>query len=171
MWSALNMRQVAQATQPYEGNTVAHIRRALKPQDTDHILADAFNDSDVEMAIALFEHGSFEWGPPPDGVAQASAGNGFKGLMDQLAGPDTRMDMVVHYVTEAHGLALLRSQWQIVRSNDGHDEIVAANDGIEVVRKQDNGEWLYVIDHPWGAAASWSTETLPRRDEQAPDAV
>ena len=145
---------------------MADIRRAHKPQDTDYIMADAFNDGDVETAVALFEHGSVEWGPPTADGEQFSDGNGIKGIIEQLAGPDTRMDMVVHHVTEANGLALLRSQWQIVRSADGRDEIVAANDGIEVVRKQDNGEWRYVIDHPWGADASWSTETLQRRDEQ-----
>jgi ketosteroid isomerase-like protein len=44
-----------------------------------------------------------------------------------------------------HGdLALLRADWELV-GDDGR--IVAAGSSAEVVRKQSDGRWLYVIDH------------------------
>jgi ketosteroid isomerase-like protein len=150
-----------------ERTDMTEIRRAHRPQDLDYILADAFDDGDVETAVAQFEDGWVEWRPPLAGGDQTGDGIGIKELIEQFAGPDTRMDLVVHHVTQANGLALLRSQWQVVRTTDAGEEVLIAHNGIEVVRRQDDGEWRYVIDHPWGADPSWSKDRIPRRGDQA----
>ncbi|MCV9910401.1 hypothetical protein OIV19_22725 [Brucella sp. HL-2] len=54
-----------------------------------------------------------------------------------------------------HGdLALLRADWEL-RAADGI--IVASGSAAEVIRKQADGRWLYIIDHAAGAG-------LPRVD-------
>jgi hypothetical protein len=35
---------------------------------------------------------------------------------------------------------------------------------MEVMRRLENGEWVFSIDHPWGADPSWAVEKLPRTD-------
>lgn len=48
-----------------------------------------------------------------------------------------------------HGdLALLRADWDLV-ADDG--SVVASGSSAEVVRRQDDGTWRYVIDHAIGA--------------------
>lgn len=48
-----------------------------------------------------------------------------------------------------HGdLALLRADWHLV-AEDG--SVVASGSSAEVVRKQPEGRWLYIIDHAAGA--------------------
>jgi len=41
------------------------------------------------------------------GGGQTGDGMGIKELIEEFAGPDTRMDLAAHHVTEANGLALL----------------------------------------------------------------
>ncbi len=48
-----------------------------------------------------------------------------------------------------HGdVALLRADWKLVAS-DGN--VIVSGSSAEVVRKQPDGRWLYVIDHAAGA--------------------
>jgi hypothetical protein len=35
---------------------------------------------------------------------------------------------------------------------------------MEVMRGLPNGEWVFFIDHPWGADASWSAERPPHTE-------
>jgi len=48
-----------------------------------------------------------------------------------------------------HGdVALLRADWTI--THDG--QMVASGSSAEIVRRQPDGTWLYIVDHPAGAA-------------------
>ena len=36
--------------------------------------------------------------------------------------------------------------------------------GMEVMRRLPNGEWVFFIDHPWGADPSWAVARPPRTE-------
>jgi ketosteroid isomerase-like protein len=48
-------------------------------------------------------------------------------------------------------LALLRSDWQMTGTGPDGKPFTIAHSSTEVVRRQPDGRWLYVIDHPFGA--------------------
>jgi len=59
------------------------------------------------------------------------------------------MRSVNNFCVEHGDLALLRADWTIF---DERGEITAQGSTAELVRRQPNGAWLYVIDHSAGSA-------------------
>ena len=39
--------------------------------------------------------------------------------------------------------------------------------GMEVMRRLPNGEWVFFIDHPWGADSSWAVDRPPHTENDA----
>lgn len=139
---------------------------APSPELVDHWLAKAFNAQDVEAAAKMYHpeasvvrveqvHGS-------NNVAKGSAG--IKEVMAGYIGLKPHMDVVVHHTTVAGDFALCRSQWLISGVDRDGNKIEVHHHGMEVMRKLDNGEWVFFIDHPWGADASWTIDRPPHSD-------
>ncbi len=59
-----------------------------------------------------------------------------------------RMSSHNHFCIVNGDLALLRADWQL-SADDG--TTIASGSSVELLRKQADGRWLYVIDHATGA--------------------
>jgi ketosteroid isomerase-like protein len=136
---------------------------APAPELVDHWLADAFNRQDIEAAARMYHpeasvvrlaqvHGSGD-------VARGS--EAIKEVMAGYVGLKPHMDVVVHHTTVAGDLALCRSQWLISGVDREGKRIEVHHHGMEVMRRLPNGEWVFFIDHPWGADESWAVERPP----------
>jgi ketosteroid isomerase-like protein len=75
--------------------------------------------------------------------------------MAGYVGLKPHMDVAIHHVTRAGDYALVRSQWRITGTDRDGKPIELHHHGMEVMRRQPNGEWRFYIDHPYGADASW----------------
>ncbi len=53
-------------------------------------------------------------------------------------------------------IALLNSPWTQVGTDPEGNEVSFAGITAEVVRKQADGTWKYIIDDPWGGAEQYS---------------
>jgi ketosteroid isomerase-like protein len=137
---------------------------APSPELVDVWLARAFNAQDVEAAAAMYHpeasvvrleqvHGSAS-------VARGAAG--IRGTMEGYIGLQPHMDVVVHHTTVSGDFALCRSQWRITGRDQDGASIEVHHHGMEVMRRLPNGEWVFFIDHPWGADESWALERPPR---------
>jgi ketosteroid isomerase-like protein len=65
--------------------------------------------------------------------------------------------------TVSGDFALCRSQWLITGTDADGDPIEVHHHGMEVTRHLPNGEWVFFIDHPWGADPSWAVARPPAR--------
>jgi ketosteroid isomerase-like protein len=139
---------------------------APSPELVDLWLARAFNAQDIEAAAAMYHpdarvvrlehvHGS-------DSVAQGA--EEIRQTMAGYVGLKPHMDVVVHHTTVAGDFALCRSQWRIIGTDRSGKAIEVHHHGMEVMRRLDNGEWVFFIDHPWGADPSWAVDQPPRTD-------
>lgn len=113
---------------------------AHKPQDIHVLFLDAFNRGDVEGLVALYE---------PSAVLTTGTGNavGHEAIHEAyqriLAGGG-RMELRTRAVIESRdGLALLHASWKLYRG-----EKVIPGLSTEVVRRQPDDAWLFVIDEP-----------------------
>ncbi len=131
---------------------------ALKPEDVDYELARAFNRRDLEACCALYEDDASVVRLRRDGGTTAKGSQGIREVMAGYVGLDPRMDILVHHVTQSGDIALLRSQWLISGTDAKGKPIVLAHNGIEVVRKQSNGHWKFIIDHPFAADPYWEMD-------------
>lgn len=117
------------------------------PAELHQALATAYNKGDVEGLVALFE---------PDATLVPQPGTYVRGTTDIRNALNTflaiggSMKVETVHVVEAADCALTRTAWTI--SNG--DQVAARANGSEVLRKQADGSWRFVVDHPFGAELS-----------------
>jgi ketosteroid isomerase-like protein len=116
------------------------------PSAMNAAFADAFNHRSIEDLLALYQPDAVlridDEGP--DIIGQAAIA---QALMQLLQVPG-RMRSHNRFCIEHGELALLRADWDVT-SDDGR--LVVSGSSAEVVRRQGDGRWLYVVDHAVGA--------------------
>lgn len=151
------------------------IMGAPSPELVDLWLARAFNALEVEAAAAMYHpeasvvrleqvHGS---------TIVARGADDIRATMAGYIGLKPHMDVVVHHTTVSGDFALCRSQWRITGTDQDGKPLEVHHHGTEVMRRLPNGEWVFFIDHLWGADSSWAVDRPPvlgdARDKLAPD--
>jgi len=122
--------------------------KAHNPAEIHQLFLDAFNRGDVEGMVALYEPGAvlIVTGQP------VIAHDAIRETYRRLFARNGRMQLETHsFVESPDGLAVLHASWTFqFRSADGN---VTTSRGIstEVVRRQADGTWLFVIDEPYTA--------------------
>ena len=122
---------------------------AKTPQDAHRLFAEAFNAGDEEALAALYEPGAVlckSNGEPLAGVPV------IRQAYQALLGSRPKVRLETKYAIRMGDLALLRSDWEITGIDKaGQPFAPSRHSSTEVVRRQPDGTWLYVIDHPFGA--------------------
>jgi len=114
--------------------------KVFAPQDMNKTFAQARNVGDVEGLLSLFE---------PEAVIQEverrCAGTGeLRAHLEWLVALGGELVSENNFAVEAGELALLRADYAIYQ--DGKTMVTGSS--AEVVRRQPDGRWLYVIDYP-----------------------
>lgn len=122
--------------------------RITTPSATNETFARAFNSRNLDNLLALYEPSAVHVGgpgaTPETGITEI--GKALSALL-QIQGT---MVSVNNFCIENGGIALLRADWKL-SSADG--AVIASGSTAEIVRRQADGSWLYVIDHAAGASA------------------
>ena len=118
------------------------------PANTVTQLVEAINRADLDVAVALYEK---------DAVLVAQPGRIARGtaqLREALAGftaLKATLRSEAQQVVEAGDVALYVGRWSL-RGTDPTGQTVAMNgESADVLRRQEDGRWLIVLDNPWGA--------------------
>lgn len=126
----------------------------VEPGKMNEAFAAAFNSRRIENLLALYE---------PAGILVPDERGECYGGTDEIAGPLRQLLTVPGTMISrnnfciVHGdLALLRADWALV-GDDG--ATIAEGSSAEVIRRQGDGRWLYVIDHASGASVPRSADS------------
>ncbi len=121
------------------------------PEQMNTAFAEAFNHRDSERLLRLYEPGARlrATAEGPDQVGLAAVEETLAGLLAGLLALPGRMTSRNRFCLVHDDLALLRADWILV-SDDG--ETLASGSSVELVRRQADGFWRYVIDHAVGAS-------------------
>ena len=113
---------------------------AHKPEEIHALFLDAFNRGDVEALVALYE---------PSAILVTGGGNviGHEAIREayqrMLAG-GAHMELETRAVIESgEGLAVLHASWTYHRAGKATPGL-----STEVVRRQPDGSWRFIIDEP-----------------------
>jgi len=121
---------------------------ARKPEDCHRLFAETFSAGNLDALMALYEpraHLVPQPGQPAvSGPAARDALQRFLTLK-----PSIRIDTLS--VVQAADIALLRSKWTLTGTGPDGKPITMANRGTEVVRRQPDGTWRFVVDQPFCA--------------------
>ena len=119
------------------------------PLDVPRLIIDALNAQDLEAALSLYEDDAIL--VPEPGVLATGFDEILVALADLLALKPT--GTIETKTTEITGdIALMHSSWTQVGTGEDGGKVSFSGITAEVVRRQADGTWKYVIDDPWGVA-------------------
>jgi uncharacterized protein (TIGR02246 family) len=120
---------------------------AYAPEDADRLLGAVISAGDLGAALALYEPGACLVAAP------GQVATGLEAIRQSLSQfmavwPTLTMQQVT--AVQAGALALLSSTWSLTGTGPDGSPVRLAGQGREVVRRQPDGTWLFVIDDPNG---------------------
>lgn len=124
--------------------------RVNRPREMNAKFAEAFNSGAVENLLALYE---------PDAILINQNGESLKGLsaikdeLQELLSFGGEMISENQYAFQNGNIALLRAKFVLKSINERGKSFEVIGHTSEIVRQQPNGNWLYIVDHPFGANA------------------
>ena len=122
---------------------------ARKPEDCDLLLIEALGKGDLEAALALYEpNASFVL----DSGQVVTGLTAIREVMQGFLALKPKFTMEVKAVPSGDGnIALLRGKWNLSGTGPDGKPITMAGNSTEVVRRQPDGTWRFIIDNPRGA--------------------
>lgn len=118
------------------------------PESAHRLFEERFNAGDLDGMLALYEDdATFVRGPGDYVNGRAALAEGLRGFLATKG--KIRLD--TRYAVQHGELALLSNEWTLTGTDAGGQPFTMSGRTVEVVRRQADGRWLYVIDHPWGA--------------------
>ena len=121
---------------------------AWTPEEIGKLLVEAINAGDANTAVALYEPGATFVAEPGKPVTGTAA------IREVIAGflsMKPTMTIEVPIVVEAGDTALMHSRWTLKGTGPDGSPVEMDMQGTEVVRRQANGDWLFVVDNPFSA--------------------
>jgi ketosteroid isomerase-like protein len=117
------------------------------PEQVLEAIVHGINTGNLDSLIPLYEGGA-AFATQPGSLA-----HGTPGIRDALGGfisMKGKLDLTVTRVLEVDDLALVAGTWSFEgTSPDGEPVLLEANNA-DVLRRQPDGTWRFVIDNPWG---------------------
>ncbi|MBX3235614.1 MAG: SgcJ/EcaC family oxidoreductase [Nitrospiraceae bacterium] len=118
------------------------------PDQLHRAFTQAFNSGDLDAVMRLYEPEA-ALVPQPGQITIGAAAN--RQALEQFMALKGRMTISTVYVVQTEDLALLRGDWHLTAKAADGQPIEMRGQNIEVARRQADGRWLFVIDHPFGA--------------------
>jgi len=107
-----------------------------------------FNAGDMEGLLSLYEPGAVFVRGPGDHVSdRASLRAALQGFLD-VGG---KISFRTRHAVQNGDIALLSNEYTLVAKDEHGKPLTLTGRTSEVLRRQPDGRWLYVIDHPAGA--------------------
>ena len=122
----------------------------MRRDTPEHVLqsiVDGINRGDIDALMSPYEPGA-AFAAQPGNLA-----HGPNGVRDALAGfiaMKGTLDLTVTRVLEAGGLALVAGNWTFTGTAPDGTPVTLAGHNADVLRRQADGSWKFVIDNPWG---------------------
>ena len=121
---------------------------ARTPADLDLRLIAAINAGDVDMAVGFYEPGAALVSERGTTVTGTEA---IREVLSRFMAIRPKMSIKVPLVIESGDTALVHSKWTTVGTDADGNRVDFAGQGTEVVGRQADGTWLFIIDNPFGA--------------------
>ena len=122
---------------------------AQKPEDCDFLLVEALGKGDLEAALALYEpNASFVL----DSGQVVTGAAAIREVMQGFLALKPKFTMEVKAVQNGdENIALLRGKWNLTGTGPDGKPMIMSGNSTEVVRRQPDGSWKFIIDNPRGA--------------------
>ena len=117
------------------------------PEQALKSIVEGINTGNLDALMLLYEPGA-GFATQPGSLTHGEAG-----LREALAGfiaMKGKLVLKVTRVLEAGGLALVTTVWSFTGTGSTGEPVKLAAKSADVLRRQADGSWRFVIDNPWG---------------------
>ena len=117
------------------------------PEQVLRSIVDGINTGNLDALMTLYD---------PEAAFATQPGNlahGLPGVRESLAGfiaMKGTLDLKVTRVLEASDLALVIGVWSFIGAGPDGEPVRLTGHNADVLRRQTDGSWRFVIDNPWG---------------------
>jgi uncharacterized protein (TIGR02246 family) len=119
------------------------------PEQVLETIVEGINAGDLDVLLPLYEsEAAFATQP-------GSLAHGAPGVREALAGfisMQGTLDLEVTRVLEVDDLALVTGTWSFDGTGPDGEPVRLEARNADVLRRQPDGTWRFVIDNPWGTA-------------------
>jgi ketosteroid isomerase-like protein len=129
---------------------------ARTPADCDIQVTAAVNAGDLETAVALYESGAAVVSPSGETVTGIPA---IREVLSSFIAMKPTLTIEVPLVVESGDTAVLHSKWALKGTDGDGNAVDTEGNGVEVVRRQTDGTWKFIIDNPFGTDITGITAT------------
>ena len=130
---------------------------ARTPAECDIQVIEAVNAGDLESAVALYEPEAAVVSPKGATVTGTEA---IREVLTSFIAMKPPISIEVPSVVQSGDTAVLHSKWSLKGTDASGNSVESAGNGIEVVRRQADGTWKFIIDNPFGPDLIAAGETL-----------
>jgi len=107
-----------------------------------------FNAGDMAGLLSLYEPGATFVRAPGDHV---SGQEGLRAALQEFLKIGGRISFRTRHAVQNGDIALLSNEWTLQATDQSGQPMTLTGKTSEVLRRQPDGRWLYIIDHPAGA--------------------
>ena len=123
--------------------------RAYSPTEIHALFQNAFNLRDVEALISLYERDAIL----VVGGKQVTGRENIRAAFHSMLSVGAQMSLTTRSIIESRdSFALLHGEWIVERTTATEPQLTTRGLSTEVVRRQPDGTWLFVIDNPYTPA-------------------
>lgn len=123
---------------------------AKGPQTPQHVLESVvagINTGNLDALMSLYEPDA-AFASQPGSLAHGLSG--VRGSLTAFTAMKGTLDLEVTRVLEAGGLALVAGMWSFAGTGPDGEPVTLTGRNADVLRRQPDGTWRFVIDNPWG---------------------
>ena len=123
---------------------------ARTPEETYTVFAQYFSAGDMEALMSLYEPEA-TMVPQPGVVVSGHAA--IRNALGAFLAVKGEFNLQPARAFQSHDIALLFSKWTLKGTDPNGNAVELGGQTSDVVRRQADGSWLFVIDNPYGAAS------------------
>jgi uncharacterized protein (TIGR02246 family) len=127
----------------------AGVTSAATPEQVLETIVEGINTGNLDALLPLYEsEAAFATQP-------GSLAHGAPGIREALTGfisMKGKLELEVTRVLEVDDLALVIGRWSYEGTGPDGEPVRLGADNADVLRRQADGTWRFVIDNPWGTA-------------------
>jgi uncharacterized protein (TIGR02246 family) len=119
-----------------------------RPEDMHRAFTEAFNAGDADALMALYE-AEAALAPAPGQTVTGTAA--IREALGGFLALNGRISIVTQAIVPAGDVVLLHGSWLLSGTGPDGSPVELAGLNTEVVRRQADGSWLFLIDNPFSA--------------------